>query len=305
MHLKIWIGIDGGGTRATAVALDEAGEVLSRVEGGAALVDPVHPLSGIEDLRALVGRAIADAGGTGAPEGLCCALAGAGRVSVRETLTDELGRLGIAKHVCVISDAAAAMHDAFGTGAGVLLIAGTGSVAWARTPEGRTARAGGWGTLLGDEGSGYALGLAALRAVVRASDGREKPTSLTARVLDATGSPVAGELIAWTAASEKGGIASLAPIVTDEASGGDATARRIVEQAAAELAQQVLAVVNDTRPWSVPVPVAFTGGLIAPGGSMRDAAWRALQALPYSFRLTTDPIDGARGAANIARAGGA
>jgi glucosamine kinase len=301
--LKIWIGIDGGGTRATAVALDETGGLRSRVEGGAALVDPVHPLSGAEELAALARRAFAESGARGTPAGLCCALAGAARISVRDALTAELQRLDVANYVCVVSDAAAALHDAFSDRAGVLLIAGTGSVAWGRTAEGKTARAGGWGTLLGDEGSGYALGLAALSAVVRASDGREQATSLTAGIFQATGCTMQGELIPWTAASDKAGIASLAPVVVEAAARSDAVARAIVDSGAAELAQQVLAVVNATRPWSTKVPIAFAGGLISPGRPLRDPAWRAVQALPYAFDLAGDAVDAARGAANIARAG--
>ena len=302
--LKYWIGIDGGGTRATAVALDSEGAVVSRVEGGAALIDPTQPLAGAAELARLARRVLDEAGVKGRAAGLCCSLAGAGSRAVQEALASELSRANVAKSIHVTGDAEAALRDAFGEGAGVLLISGTGSIAWARTADGRSVRAGGWGMLLGDEGSGYALGMDALRVVVRAADGREKPTALTAPILKATGAETPGDLITWTAGAGKADIAALAPLVTQAAAGGDACARSITGRAASELAHQVHAVLDRSGPWSLSVPVAFAGGLIAPGRSLREATWKALQSLPYSMHLRAEPVDAARGAALIGQSRG-
>ncbi len=300
--MDAWVGIDGGGTRATAVAVDAAGQVISRVAGGAALVDPMQPLRGAIALADLARRALDEAGVKGRAVGLCCALAGAGRASVRGVLTSELTRASVATKVIVIGDAEAALSDAFDSGAGALLISGTGSAAWSRDETGRQARAGGWGMVLGDEGSGYAVGLSALRLVVHAADGRAAATCLTERVLAATGVAAVEDLVAWTAGADKAAVASLAPTVFSAASENDAGAVAIALGAATDLAHQVHAVLDRTGPWTGAVDVAFAGGLIAPGQPLRERAWLALQALPYGFRLRAEAIDAARGAACIARA---
>src|SRR5690606_12096698 len=128
---------------------------------------------------------------------------------------------------------------AFDDGAGILLIAGTGSSAWARGVDGRTARAGGWGHLLGDEGSGYALGVAALRAVARAHDGRAPSTDLRDAVLRHANVAAPEALIAWAASAAKAEIAALAPCVAEAAAADDAVARAIVDRAARDLADHV------------------------------------------------------------------
>jgi glucosamine kinase len=202
----------------------------------------------------------------------------------------------------VIGDAEAAVHDAFGTGPGVLLIAGTGSIAWGRTRKGIPLRVGGWGTILGDEGSGYAVGLAGLRAVVRAADGREAPTTLSNAVINAVGVAAMENLIPWAAGADKSEIAALAPVVLREAVSGDVCAAAIAEEAARELAEQVEAVVRGGADWPDPVPIAFAGGLISPGGLLRETVEHALSMLDTRFDLRTEPVDAGRGAALIALA---
>jgi N-acetylglucosamine kinase-like BadF-type ATPase len=277
--------------------------VLSRVEGGAGLIDPVDPLSGAADLAALALSAAARVAGAEII-GLCCALAGAGRKDVREGLARAISSTGMTGRVRVIGDGEAAMHDAFGTGSGVLLIAGTGSIAWARSVHGVSVRAGGWGTLLGDEGSGYAIGLAGLRAVVRAVDGREAATTLTRSILGAVGVKAAEDLIPWTAAAGKADIAALAPVVLGEADSGDVCARAIAEEAGRELAEQVDAVVRRAGGWAGEIPIAFAGGLISPGGPLRSVAIHSLDLVDARYALREEPIDAARGAALIALADG-
>ncbi len=302
--MESWVGVDGGGTRTTAVVVDHAGAVIARVEGGGSLVDPLQPLRGAQALADLAKRALREAGVKGRASGVCSALAGAGRQSVRDALTAELAQLGIARHVMVIGDAEAALSDAFEGGPGALLIAGTGSAAWARDKTGRQVRSGGWGMLLGDEGSGYAIGMAALRKVVRAADGRDKSTALSRQMLDAAGVAAPEDLIAWIAGADKAAVAALAPIVLTSAAAGDRGAIALAEAAAQELAHQVHAVLDRTGPWSNAVQVAFAGGLIAPAQPLRDRTWHALQALPYGFQLREEPVDAARGAAWIARTAG-
>ena len=301
--MALWVGIDGGGTRTTTVALDDTGEVVARVVGGASLVDPTNPTAGAGHLADMVQRVLREAGAEAPADGLCCALAGAGRAEVRSGLHAALTPLNVAAKIVVMGDAEAALYDAFETGPGALVIAGTGSVAWSRNAQGASTRAGGWGRLLGDEGSGYTIGLSALRAVVRASDGRIDSTALSSAVLAHIGINAVEQLVAWAAGAEKGAIAALAPVVAAAAADGDAAAAGIVDKAATDLAELVRAALERGGPWMGVTGIAFSGGLIAPGGPLRERAWTAVRALPFELKLQQAPVDAARGAACIARAG--
>jgi glucosamine kinase len=300
--MDLYVGIDGGGTRTTAVATGPNGRVISRVEGEAGIVRVLEPAAGASTLAGLTRRAASAAGAAEAPvAALCCALAGAGREPERVALEAALRATGVAERIRVTTDAEGAMADAFGTGAGILLIAGTGSIAWGRDAAGRTARAGGWGLQLGDEGSGYAIGMAALQAVVRAHDGRAPDTALAADVLERTGVGAVEGLIAWTAAAAKGDVGALAPGVCAAAAAGDAPARAILDQAAAALFDHVRALHDRLGPWEAPPTLACSGALVAPGGPLRARlcalAGRELPRLTILDR----PIDAASGAAAIAR----
>lgn len=298
--MSVFIGIDGGGTRSTLLAIDETGAPLARAEGGPAIVDPADPARRAEPLGQLVSAALERLGVDGPADGLCCALAGVGRPAERATLGAALAARGLARHVHVIADAEAALQDAFGDGPGVLAISGTGSAVWARGQTGRMLRVGGWGLVLGDEGSGYAIGLAGLKAVLRSHDGRMATTALTAAVLATLDLTSPDDLVRWTALASKREVAATAPLVLDRPE--DAAAAAIIATAAAELADQVETAARLLDPWSGRVPVALSGGLISPGRSFRSPVLRALEAVPHEYRVHQDVVDAARGAALIARA---
>ena len=298
----VYLGLDGGGTNTTVVATDAAGHELARVRGGAGIVNPADPGARAGTLADIARRALDAAGARPPAAALCCALAGAGREAERRAIRDALARLEVAREIHVVGDIEAAFHDAFAAGPGLLVIAGTGSIAWGRGEDGRTARAGGWGHLLGDEGSGYALGLAALRAVVRAHDGRAPATALREHVLDRARVHAPEDLIAWAAAAAKADIAAFAPVVGEAAAAGDAVARALVEQAARDLADHVHALHTRLGPWRGVADVAFAGGLLGRGGPLREPAAAAIRALGLPLRIREGAVDAARGAAALARA---
>lgn len=301
--MTLFVGIDGGGTRATAVVVDGAGAERVRVHGGAALVRSVDPAAGAASLADLVDRALRDAGAAPPAAGLCCALAGAGREPERQALAAALHREAIADRLRVVTDAEAALHDAFGDGPGILLIAGTGSIAWGRGPDGRVARAGGWGALLGDEGGAYAIGLDALRTAVRAGDGRGPETRLRCDLLEHTGVEALDDLIAWTAAASKAEVAALAPLVTRAAAAGDAPAADLVRRATRDLADHVAALVRRLGPWEPAPRLALAGALLAPGAPLREPVLAAIRDSGCAIRPLARAIDAARGAAELARVG--
>ena len=135
------------------------------------------------------------------PRVLCVGVAGVGRETERQELWQALASRELADEIVIHSDFSVALDDAFGDGPGVLLISGTGSIAYGRGPTGTTARCGGWGPVFGDEGSGAWIGRRALSVVAAANDGREPETALTGAILTAAQVNEPAELIAWAAAA--------------------------------------------------------------------------------------------------------
>lgn len=295
-----YVGVDGGGTHARAVAVDEQGRELARRVGPAGLVDPRDPVSAADAVSRLVRAVLADAGAPSAA-GLCCGLAGAGRLHEREAVRIALTLENLAERVSVVGDAEAAMADAFPDSAGVLLIAGTGSIAWARTADGAPLRVGGWGQLLGDEGSGYDIALRGLRAVARAADGRTPPTVLTHVLLAASGVTEPQDLIAWTAAATKAQIAALAPSVLTCAARGDHAAGAIRDRAIAALARLAEAAARHLGATSITISLA--GGLLARRGPLRSPVIEAIRRELPEADISDHTVDAALGAARIARRG--
>ena len=294
-----FIGIDGGGTRTRAVVLDSEGDELGRGEGSAALVDPHRPERAAEALAETARETALKAGLELPCAVLWAAVAGAGRETVRSSVEMALDKMDVARRVSVGSDAEAAFYAAFGEGIGILLVAGTGSVAWGRNQEGQEGRVGGWGTLLGDEGSGYAIGLDSLRRVARNVDGRSPETQLLGAILAHLGMESAEDLIGWAAQAEKAEIAALAPVVADSERRGDSAAGEILVKAGEELIGHVLTVVTKLGPWTFPPRVALAGGLLERGGSLRRAVEVALS--EHHLQVLPDDVDAALGAARKAR----
>jgi glucosamine kinase len=294
----IFAGVDGGGTRSTLLLADAAGNELARVSGAAGLVDPRHPERSAEVIAQLLRMASAQAGLSTPPAALCAGLAGVGNEAERVAVERALA--GAAHAVCVVSDGEIALHGAFGGGPGVLLIAGTGSVAYGRGPDGRRERCGGWGMYVGDEGSGYALGRAALAVALRSVDGREADTRLLPVLLDLLKLDDPRGIPPWAGRAEKGDVAALARHVLDVAASGDAVALRVVEHQASELASHVIALAHRLGPWPGDVPVVFHGGVLRSGlyASLVD---RNLAQNAHQYRIQPAQADAVHGALAYAR----
>lgn len=294
------VGVDGGGSRTRALVLDPEGRELARVEGPPAPVDPRFPERAAAVVEELVREAVRAAGGDLPAGALWAGLAGAGRETARAAVEQALARGGVADRVTVGTDVEAAFHDAFSGSAGVLLLAGTGSMAWGRGEDGREARVGGWGSILGDEGSGYAMGVEALRRVVRLEDGRGLQTGLRGAVLAALALESVDELVAWTQGASRREVAALVPLVAAAARGGDAVAGEILVRAVEELESHILALLTTLGPWSAMPRVALAGGLLDPGGPLRKGMEAVLSTHPVELR--TEPVDPVMGAARLAMA---
>ncbi len=257
------IGADVGGSK-TAVAISDGQAIIATADGPGGAIRPGRLLVSATTIADVVRRALASCGRL-AGDVLVVGAAGAGRSQERDELQQALRSEGLADVVVVTTDIEIALAAAFGEGAGIVVSAGTGSVAVGRDAQGRLHRAGGYGWQMGDEGSGYAMGRAALGAVSRAIDGRSPETQLTARVLAATRSADFDTLVRWAATAGPAEVASLAPHVLEVADAGDVVAHGIGDYAARELSQLAVHIVPRLGA-TEPVPVALSGGLLANAG---------------------------------------
>ncbi|MGH7721168.1 MAG: BadF/BadG/BcrA/BcrD ATPase family protein, partial [Gemmatimonadaceae bacterium] len=263
----IVIGVDGGGSKTRAVVADERGTQLGSAEAAGSAVRP----GAAEHSAEIIAGAVLDALASCqmrhvAPKVLCVGVAGVGREAERDALWQALVARDLAEETVVHADAAVALDDAFGDGPGVLVIAGTGSVAFGRGPSGTPGRCGGWGPVFGDEGGGSWIGRRALSVVTAATDGREPETALVGAILTAAQVNDTTQLIPWASAATAADLATLAPVVISIAEGGDLRANALLSLAAEELTMHARALARalfgDER---AACPVALGGGLLAPG----------------------------------------
>jgi glucosamine kinase len=296
--IPIVIGVDGGGTKTRVLVADETGKPLSDVSGPGSAVKPGEAERSAQVIAEIVAHGLEVAEMSHVlPKVLSVGVAGVGREHERQALLQALAAREIAEEVLVQADATVALDDAFGDGPGVLLIAGTGSVAFGRGPTGVVARCGGWGPNIGDEGSGAWIGRRALSVVTGAADGREPETALTGAVLTAAQVNDVTELIAWAAAASPAMLATLAPAVMSEADAGDLRANAVLSLAVEELMLHVRALARqlfvDER---ASLPVALTGGLLRRGQPLRKRLEQRMKSAVPGAAVQAGDVDAARGA---------
>ena len=274
------LGLDGGGTKTIAAIADRSGTVLD-LSFNVGLDPTAGP--GWEGLLAEIvapfGRV--DAAALGLPFHGEISAVSARQIAVAAQL--------IGPQAQVLNDVAVAFEGALAGESGVLILAGTGSMAWARGPRG-TVRSGGWGDAFGDEGSAYWIGREALSIVSHHLDGRKAAPAFAENLLDRIGIP-AEALIGWTylRANLRAGIASVAANVSALALQGDAEAKQLMERAAWHLAELGRAVATVSG-LTAPVPWSYAGGVFRDAGLLA-AVTRAMGPVPAPPRLP--PVGGA------------
>ncbi|HXX22771.1 MAG TPA: BadF/BadG/BcrA/BcrD ATPase family protein [Terriglobia bacterium] len=310
--MALFLGIDGGGSRTQACLGDERGGILAKAEAG-----PSNPLKvGIEGarkellraaravLRKGAIRAVRDeppsAGavrGRHRPEPLlqavCAGVAGVDRPAVSRPLLAWLRKAIPARHYLVTTDAAVALHAALGTAAGMIVVSGTGSIAYARNRRGETLRAGGWGAAFDDLGSGYDLGRKAIMAALRDFDGRGEHTVLTSRICRALKLSDITQIVLKKLDPQQ--VAALFPLVSEAARQGDPVARRLCAQAAYDLAQLARALGRRLGRHGV-FPVVCAGGVFNSSPTLRRSFARYVHQYMPSARvrlLQREPVEGA------------
>lgn len=297
------VGVDGGGSRTRVLLADAHGTLLARAEGPASALHPGDESAAADVIKVLIADVLATAERTDTRPAVCVVgVAGAGQERAAQALWSALASRRVADDVLVQADAVIALDDAFGDAAGVLLVAGTGSVGFARAPDGRLERCGGWGPQVGDEGSAAWLGRRALSVITAAHDGREPETALTGALLTALELDSMEALIPWAADVTPAALAALAPVVAQVAATGDLRANALVSLCVEELVLHVRTLARrcfvDER---AAVPVALAGGLLAKGSLVRKRLEQRLKSAVPGAAVRAEEVDAARGAVRRGR----
>lgn len=303
---KLVIGVDGGQTSTKCVLATIDGHVLGEGRGAALL--HLAAEGGrerfVQAMREAVNAAWRSAGISTRP----LAAAGLGLTGVvagtpeAETVLELLPAILEAEIVDVQSDAVAALMGAHLGNPGIIVISGTGTIALGIDPQGKTRKAGGWGWLIGDEGSAYAIGRSGLRAALYAYDGMEPATLLEPLLVEHFGITAipAAKRIAFAPDFAATGFASLAPVVSKAAEQGDPVAQAIIQDAGGALAAEVLAVVDKLHFGERTIPVAPVGGAFEYVHGLRAAFERAIFTENQAIRVIDPALPPVLGAAIMA-----
>ena len=285
------IGIDAGGTKTVGLLTDETGEPRSRARaGGANLL--VH---GELEVEKVIYQILQDLDPPEAVSAVCLGIAGADRPGQADLVRGMLQRLGLRAGVRVVNDAHIALVAGAPDGVGIVVVAGTGSIAYGVDGSGASARSGGWGYLLGDEGSAFWLGHAALRAGIRAADRRGPATSLYSRICERLGLNGAAELVSWFYDQElsRHRVANLAELVEEAANDSDETATSLLDQAAYHLSRAADSIEQQLR-FEGDYPLVLAGGVFKACPSVADRFSDAFEGPQAKVEvLEGDPAEGA------------
>ena len=256
------LGIDAGGTKTVCLLADGEGRVRATARGRGANLQTLGELEVEKVLHEVMDAVMADEASP--PAAICLGMAGVDRPHDNAIVGGIMRRIGYKAPVLVVNDALAALVAGAGEhGPGIVLIAGTGSICYGRNQAGHAARSGGWGYLLGDEGSGWWIGRQALTAVMRAGDGRGPATQLTRRVLDHFGFGAIDDLVQEIYYRESGrrAVAGLTGLVQAAADEADVVARQVLAEAADELVLAVRSVASRLEMRGHQFPLVLSGSL--------------------------------------------
>lgn len=269
---KYIIGMDGGGTKTHAVITTSAGIIVAEHRAGPSNFQIIGVEKAAATIFQLITKCRKSAGCTSDQiDAVVCGLTGAGRIGDQQRMAKGLMKYArskkiVLKKIIIESDARIALEGAFNGEPGIILIAGTGSIAFGKDSIGNVHRVGGWGRVLGDEGSGFSIGRQGLTAVTQHLDGRALRTTLTSMI--AKKFKLSDQTAIINAVYKNGfDIASVAPLVLDAAEKKDRVCMGIVGKAVLDLAAHIFIAsikINATRQGKSrkKIPVAFIGGLI-------------------------------------------
>lgn len=280
------LGIDGGGTSTTAWLADASGNVLGRGRSGPSNIKAVGREAAFRSLGEATRAAREEAGLTGSLDAACLGVAGFDRADDRELLGSWGSEALDARKVVIVNDGELVFAAGIPDGFGVAVIAGTGSIAVGRDGAGNYARAGGWGHLLGDEGSAYRCAQSALTLVARRADGRDpkpSPDPLSDRLCAAFGVSSPEQIVSaiYRPEWDRTKIAGLTRAVMEAAAEDPAIAPLLLAPAGRDLAEQVAAVARRLGREGGPLPLALAGSFLLNADAVRDGLLGALRERGY------------------------
>ena len=254
------LGIDVGGTKTVCLLAGDNGAVIAEGREDGANLQRAGELALEKVLHSVMEKTLE--GTAVLPSAICLGIAGVDRAADEAVVRSIMKRIGYKARILVVNDALIALEAGIGGEAGVVIVSGTGSIAYGRNNRGEASRSGGWGSVLGDEGSGYWMGRRALQAVVRHADGRGRATSLTPHLLGHFGVSRAAALIRSVYHEDlpPRAIAALAKYVQHARDEGDAIASDILNRAADELVVAARAVVERLELSDQPFMFLLSGG---------------------------------------------
>ncbi|MEY2844685.1 MAG: hypothetical protein RL076_231 [Chloroflexota bacterium] len=298
IDLPLILGIDGGASKTVALLADaRTGEILGRGRSRGSNFHAHDNTVAFAELDSAIGRAYLDAGITRRRAVTVCAgLAGVSRPEDEAMVAAWVKQRGIGDRLLIANDGWLVIAAGTPNGVGIGVICGTGSIAVGRDATGQQRRAGGWGYLFGDEGSGHDLAIMALRAAAHAADGRGASTRLLPALLQHWQLSVPEDFITHLYGLDDPRVllGDVGPLVIHVAESGDAVAQQIVQHAGDALAQAVVAV-HRSLELPQPTPVALAGSMIVHGAPLQHALQEALtrHQLAVSLHLVHDPAEGA------------
>ncbi|MGA2422487.1 MAG: BadF/BadG/BcrA/BcrD ATPase family protein [Terriglobales bacterium] len=303
--MAYYLGIDGGGTKTRCVLADETAVIATAMTGGCSVLR-----LGEQQAREALHTAIRQVSAAAkiSPDrisAICVGVTGAARPEIAAKIRSILAELisgTTPTNIEVVGDTVIALEAAFGANPGVIAIAGTGSIVYGRDAAGNTARAGGWGFAVSDEGSGYWIGRRAISAILSAHD-QGLETALTARVLQAWKLATIDELVQQANSTPPPEFSRLFPLVLRAADEADAIAHDLLADAGAELANLAATVVRRLAPDSsvatpavAILPVATTGSVFRQSSVVRQIFYNTLEKSFPGIDVHQDlaePVEGA------------
>jgi N-acetylglucosamine kinase-like BadF-type ATPase len=302
------LGIDAGGSKTVALLATLEGRVIAEGRAGGANLR-THGELVVEKILHEVIDQVLD-GRPERPQAVCLGIAGVDRHDDAATIRGVMRRLGFRERTIIVNDALIALVAGAREAVGLVLVAGTGSIAYGVNARAVAARSGGWGPVLADEGSGYWIGRRALVAVMRHADGRGPRTALTPMVLERLHLARPDELVneVYEGAERRQLVATLGPLVAQAQAGGDAVAAEILSDAASELVLAAASVVERLEMRGDVFPTFLSGGMFRSIESLSsDVRNRLAELAPRTTvsLLSAEPASGAVRLALAEAAGGA
>ncbi|MGH9384890.1 MAG: N-acetylglucosamine kinase [Vicinamibacterales bacterium] len=296
------MGLDAGGSKTVAFLADGRGHVVAESRGGGANLQSHGELEVEKTLHAVIDEVLS--AHRVRPVAACLGMAGVDRERDGRTVRNIMRRLGFKERALIVNDALIALVAGAGIGPGLVVVSGTGSIAYGVNPDGMAARAGGWGSALGDEGSAFWIGQRALAAVTRDVDGRGPGTRLTPLILEQFSLTQPQQLIVVIYEERPGprAIAELAATVERARSEGDAVATEILQGAAAELALAASSVVGRLSMRGAQFPTFLSGGMLRATPWLAAEVTRRLAEVAPRSRVSLLDVEPAMGAVRLALA---